>query len=122
MRRILLDQGLSPLAATLLRNQGWDAIHVSEVGLSQAEDKDILAFASSTNRACITVDHDFHTHLALLQTAGPSVVLVRIEGLKALAQAAVIESVWRTCEQELEGGAAISVDRSTIRVRKLPLR
>jgi predicted nuclease of predicted toxin-antitoxin system len=122
MKRILLDQGLSPMAAAILRSQGWDAIHVSEIGLSLAEDNDILAFAISTNRTCITLDHDFHTHLALFQSSGPSVVFVRVEGMKAAALAALIESVWRTCEQELEDGAAVSVDKSTIRVRKLPLR
>lgn len=36
MKRILLDQGLSPSAAVFLRNQGWDALHGIEVGLGCA--------------------------------------------------------------------------------------
>jgi predicted nuclease of predicted toxin-antitoxin system len=45
MRRILLDQGLGPAAAALLRAEGWDAVHVSEAGLATAEDSEILEFA-----------------------------------------------------------------------------
>jgi hypothetical protein len=34
MRRVLLDQGLAPRAAVLLRAEGWEALHVGEAGLS----------------------------------------------------------------------------------------
>ena len=65
MKRVLLDQGLAPRAATLLRADGWDAIHVIETGLDSAQDADILDFALRENRVCVTLDHDFHVHLAL---------------------------------------------------------
>jgi predicted nuclease of predicted toxin-antitoxin system len=90
MRRILLDQGLSPAAASLLCSDGWDALHVIDAGLDRADDIQILEFARRNNRACVTLDHDFHAHVALAQTAGPSVVLVRLERLNASAQAALI--------------------------------
>ena len=122
MRRILLDQGLSPSAAVTLRADGWDAVHVLDVGLDRAEDLQILSFAQREDRTCVTLDHDFHAHLAILRSAGPSVVLIRIEGLKALGQVRLIRSVWETCEKDLAAGAAVSVDEKTIRVRKLPLR
>ena len=122
MKRILLDQGLSPIAAALLRADKWDALHVTEVALDRADDLDIIGFARRDGRTCVTLDHDFHAHLAHLQSAGPSVVLVRLEGLKASAQASLIRAVWEACEEEIESGAAISVDARSIRVRKLPLR
>lgn len=122
MKRILLDQGLSPSAAVLLSQDGWDAAHVMDVGLDHAEDIEILRYARAHGRTCVTLDHDFHAHLAMLQSAGPSVVLIRIEGLKALAQISLIHSVWETCGEELAAGAAVSVDAKTIRVCKLPLR
>lgn len=40
--KLLLDQGLPLSAATLLRNEGINTIHVAEIGLSAAEDTDIL--------------------------------------------------------------------------------
>jgi predicted nuclease of predicted toxin-antitoxin system len=42
MRRVLLDQGLAPSAATLLREMGWDAVHVSEISMQTADDSEIL--------------------------------------------------------------------------------
>ena len=122
MERILLDQGLSPTAAALLRSDGWDALHVMDAGLDRAEDIQILEFARRDNRACVTLDHDFHAHLALAQMTGPSVILVRLEGLGASDQAALIRRVWETCADAIVGGAAVSVDAVSIRVRKLPLR
>jgi predicted nuclease of predicted toxin-antitoxin system len=56
MRRILLDQGLSPAAASLLCSDGWDALHVIDAGLDRADDIQILEFARRNNRACVTLD------------------------------------------------------------------
>jgi len=44
MTRVLLDQGLSPVAAALLRSFGWDAIHVPK---SVWIDRKTLRFWSS---------------------------------------------------------------------------
>ena len=33
MKRILLDQGLAATAAVILRDDGWDAVHVRDVGM-----------------------------------------------------------------------------------------
>jgi hypothetical protein len=41
MNRVLLDQGMAPNAAALLRLDGWDAIHVMEADLSRAQDEEI---------------------------------------------------------------------------------
>ena len=121
MTALLLDQGLAPGAAAILRERGFDAVHVQEIGLSQAEDMEILSVARNQNRICVTLDHDFHAHLAVAGEGRPSVILFRIEGLAAAAQAALIESVCVSCEAALAKGAAVSTDGSTMRVRRLPL-
>ena len=113
---------LAPATATVLRENGWDAVHVSEVGLQQAEDAQILDAARQDNRICITLDHDFHSHLALARAGRPSVVLLRIQKLDAFGQATLIRAVWETCEQMLDEGAAVSADNTSIRVRRLPLK
>ncbi len=122
MNRILLDQGLAPLAAALLRREGWEALHVSEIGMEQAEDVHILERARNEDRVCITLDHDFHAHLALTGHGLPSVVLLRVQGLDAQGQAILIGRVCTQCEDALATGAAVSADRESIRVRRLPLR
>jgi hypothetical protein len=43
VNRLLLEQGLSPrAAAVILRQYGFEAIHVSEIGMERAEDIVIL--------------------------------------------------------------------------------
>jgi predicted nuclease of predicted toxin-antitoxin system len=120
--RVLLDQGLSPLAAAILREKGFDAVHVSEIGLEQADDLLILERARNDERVCVTLDHDFHAHLAVAKQGHPSVILLRAQGLCAQRQADLILVVCVRCEDALRDGAAVSADRETIRVRRLPLQ
>jgi predicted nuclease of predicted toxin-antitoxin system len=122
MRKVLLDQGLAPRAAKLLRAEGWDALHVGEAGLDRADDSDILEFKRQRGMACVTLDHDFHTHLALALSAGPSVVMVRIERLSAEGQVALLKAVWEACGEAIGEGAAVSTDGVAVRFRRLPLR
>ena len=70
MIAILLDQGLAPRAAGLLRERGIEAVHVSEIGLAAADDREILEVARTSHRVCVTLDHDFHADLALGRTHG----------------------------------------------------
>ena len=119
MKGVLLDQGLAPHAAAILREHGIDAVHVAEIGMEQAEDIQILERARSDERVCVTLDHDFHAHLAVTH-GRPSVVLLRVQGLDAQAQADLIRSVCLQCENALSEGAAVSADRENIRVRRLP--
>jgi predicted nuclease of predicted toxin-antitoxin system len=122
MKSVLLDQGLAPHAAAILRQRGVDAVHVSEIGMEQAEDVQILERARNDERVCVTLDHDFHTHLAVTGHGRPSVVLLRVQGIDAQAQADLIQSVCLQCENALSEGAAVSANRENIRVRRLPLR
>jgi predicted nuclease of predicted toxin-antitoxin system len=121
VKRILLDQGLAPSVATILREHGFDAIHVSAIGMERAEDLSILERARTESRICVTLDHDFHAHLAITGHGRPSVILLRVEGLAAMGQADLIRTVYRQCEADLIAGAAISADGKRIRIRRLPL-
>jgi predicted nuclease of predicted toxin-antitoxin system len=122
VKRILLDQGLAPHAAAILREHGLDAVHVSELGMEQAEDIQIPEWARNEDRVCVTLDHDFHAHLAVTGHGRPSVVLLRVQGLDAQGQADLIRSVYLQCEDALSEGAAVSANRESIRIRRLPLK
>ena len=86
MRRLLLDQGLPRSSAGLLTEAGWDVIHVADIGMSRAEDIEILRRAQTEARICVTMDADFHALLANGEESGPSVVRIRKEGLDAHAR------------------------------------
>jgi predicted nuclease of predicted toxin-antitoxin system len=59
MKRILLDQGLPATAVMILRVDGWDAVHTREIGIHEASDLEILAYAARESRVVITLDRDF---------------------------------------------------------------
>jgi predicted nuclease of predicted toxin-antitoxin system len=118
--RIPLDQGIGRSAAEALRKLGHDAVHVGELGLSTAEDHDLIALADREGRVVVTFDADFHAILAASGAPGPSVIRVRIEGLSGEAIARLLEPIFRELESDLRNGAAVSVLPDRIRVHKLP--
>ncbi len=119
--KLLLDQGLPLSAAALLRNAGIDTIHVGEIGMSEAEDAEIIQRAREEERAVATLDADFHTLLALDEAIFPSVIRIRIERLRSQALTDLLMIVIAECEEELDQGSAITVEPSRIRIRRLPL-
>lgn len=105
----------------ILSEWGWDAIHVGDVSLSTAADADILAYAEEQGRVVVTLDADFHALLAVTAAAGPSVVRIRIEGLKGGGLAALLEKVWRQVEDDLVKGAMVTVTERALRIKHLPV-
>jgi len=118
---LLLDQGLPRSLATLLQDAGIDAEHVGELGMSTAKDVEIIEYSKTNKRIIITLDSDFHTLLALGLEHIPSVIRIRIEGLKAIDYLPIIKTVFDQCEEDLKQGCAISVQEHQIRVRRLPI-
>lgn len=121
MTGILLDQGLPRSTVSLLQNQGWDVLHTGDVGLSRSSDVKIIEYAEKEDRTIITLDSDFHTIIALKNASKPSVVRIRLEGLRGNDLAALIKKIWPKIENHLEAGAMVSVNDTGIRIRKIPL-
>lgn len=119
--KLLLDQGLPRSAASLLRDAGVDAVHTGEIGYATAEDAAILKRARQEGRVVVTLDADFHALLALSGASSPSVIRIRIERLRAEAVAELVQRILRDRIGELQAGAALTVQPSRIRFRRLPL-
>ncbi len=119
--RLLLDQGLPRGAVALLTAADVDAAHVGDIGLGAALDGDILAFARDGGRLVVTLDADFHALMALSGATSPSVVRLRVEGLRAEPLVALLLRVLTLCGPALDKGALVTVARGRVRVRHLPL-
>ena len=119
--KLLLDQGTPRSAATILRHAGFDAVHTGEIGLAEAEDSEIIGRSSLEDRVIVTLDADFHMHLALAQALKPSVIRIRIEGLRAEEFSELLQRVLKQCADDLNAGAMVSVNEFQIRVRRLPV-
>jgi predicted nuclease of predicted toxin-antitoxin system len=121
MTRVLLDQGVPWTAANLLRGAGWDAVHVSELGMSRSTDRSILEHAGREARAIITLDGDFHALLAVANASRPSVIRIRREGLRATDVVSLLMDIWPRVRHQIENGAMVTVTAHSIRLHKLPL-
>jgi predicted nuclease of predicted toxin-antitoxin system len=119
--KLLLDQGLPRSAANLLTTAGIETIYVGEIGLSAATDSEILARAKVDGSIIVTLDTDFHALLALSVADAPSVIRIRIEGLKAQALKDLLLIVLQECQEDPQAGAIVTVDERRIRLRRLPL-
>jgi predicted nuclease of predicted toxin-antitoxin system len=120
--KLLLDQGLPPLTAELLRGQGIDTVHVSEVGLSRAEDLRIIELAQTEGRIIITLDADYHASIALASAPSPSVIWIRVVNLRAAEYVEVIMPILNEYKEMLINGVLITIrsDRK-IKTRMLPI-
>jgi predicted nuclease of predicted toxin-antitoxin system len=121
VKRLLLDQGLPRSTAALLRQGGWDVVHVCEIGMSRADDREILRRARADSRVCVTLDADFHSLLATSGERGPSVIRIRKEGLDATALAALLQTIWSRVEDALASGALVTISERSVRARRLPI-
>ena len=120
--KLLLDQGLPPLTAELLRGKGIDAVHVSEVGLSRAEDLRIIELAQTNARIIVTLDADYHALIALTSAPSPSVIWIRVVNLRASEYVEIIMSILNEYKEMLINGVLITIrsDRK-VKTRILPI-
>lgn len=57
--KLFLDENLSPKHAAELRAEAHHAVAVTEVGLAEASDEQVLRFAVENGRVLVTLDADF---------------------------------------------------------------
>jgi predicted nuclease of predicted toxin-antitoxin system len=119
--KLFLDQGLPRSTGSHLLKHGIPSVHAGDAGLANASDASILERSRKEGWIVATLDADFHALLVLSGATVPSVIRVRIEGLRAESMAKLLSSVLEVCAQDLKQGAVVSVTESGIRVRYLPL-
>jgi len=119
--KLLLDQGLPRSTVRHLAGMGIAAEHVGDLGMARAADWQILDVASERQAVVVTLDADFHALLATSHATSPSVVRIRVEGLKGGGLASLLGQVLAVAGAEIEAGAVVSVTSRRIRVRLLPI-
>lgn len=118
---LLLDQGLPRTTPYHLKGLGIEAVHTADLDLSTADDATILQHAREHDQVIVTLDADFHARLAFSGAVKPSVIRIRIEGLRAEGLAQLLNGILKQCGEDLETGALVSVTERGIRLRRLPL-
>lgn len=90
--RLLLDENLSPRQAATLREQGYDAVAVLEIGLSGEPDEKIRQHAIAENRVLLTLDADFGNILRFPPAGTPGVIRLKVH---PPTEAAIREQIQR---------------------------
>jgi predicted nuclease of predicted toxin-antitoxin system len=119
--RFLADAGISPRTVEFLRRRGHEAVHVREVGLQRASDREIVDRALADSRIVLTFDLDFGEILALGILNGPSVVIFRLTDQRADGVNERLEAVLVEQANALASGALILVEDARYRMRRLPI-
>ena len=119
--RLALDQGIASDAAALLRQAGYECLHVSEVGLAKAEDTAVLEWALLIDAVVITLDADFHAALAVSGASKPPVIRIRMEGRNAAAVASLVQRVIAAHDSQLRSGCMITVKARKTTCHMLPV-
>jgi predicted nuclease of predicted toxin-antitoxin system len=119
--RFLLDQGLPRSTVQHLQDVGLLAEHVGALGLAKATDAAILEEGRKREAIVVTLDSDFHALLAQSNAGSPSVIWIRVEGLKGIDIAQIIRYLIQAVKDDLLAGAAVTVADRRLALRRLPL-
>ncbi|MEI7432019.1 MAG: DUF5615 family PIN-like protein [Betaproteobacteria bacterium] len=120
--KLLVDMNLSPRWVSVLADAGIEANHWSSLGVINAPDSEIMAYAKVNEYVVLTHDLDFGAILAATHGEKPSVVQIRAEDVSPDVIGAQVVIALRQMAHELEEGALITVDPNRTRLRVLPLR
>lgn len=74
--KFLLDENVGIWLAYEMRELGWNAKHVDDVGLRSRADEDVFAFACKDNRVILTHDDDFMDNRQFSIHLSPGVVKI----------------------------------------------
>jgi predicted nuclease of predicted toxin-antitoxin system len=76
--KLLLDENLSSTQAQWLREDGFDAVAITELGLSGAPDERVREVSIEQGRVLVTMDADFANILRFPPAGTPGVLRLRI--------------------------------------------
>jgi predicted nuclease of predicted toxin-antitoxin system len=120
--RFLIDNALSPGVADLLRDAGFDALHVRALDLQHADDETIFERAALDQFVIVSADTDFGTLLATRTASRPSVILFRGRGSRRPdVLARLLLANLAQLSEALDAGSVVTFEPSRVRVRALPI-
>ena len=112
---------LSPQLAAWLRQQGHDAVHISELGQCQASDTEILELARRETRVVLTADLDYPRLLALAHSGSPGLVLFRGGNYSEQESVDRLKRALEVIPNNDLPDSVIVIEKGRIRQRRLPL-
>ena len=117
--RFLIDQDVYAATARFLRHLQHDVVQVAQIGLSQADDTELLRVAQEQNRILVTRDRDFG-NLVFVQALGAGVIYLRILPSTQQTIHSELEKVLTIYSEAELGRAFVVIEPRGHRIRRLP--
>lgn len=119
--KFLADMGISPRVVSALRERGHEAVHLQEQRLGTLPDSVILEKARAEGRILLTHDLDFGELLAASGGKLPSVIIFRLNDMRAENVNVHLFGILDKQSEALEKGVICSVTERKVRIRELPI-
>ena len=119
--KFVIDMNLPPIWVDAFQRNGWEAVHWSSIGVANAPDEEIMAWAKENKHIVFTHDLDFGAILAATKAQAPSVIQVRTQDVTPQKLKTLLFAAIRQHQPVLEAGALIVLDERKSRARVLPL-
>ncbi len=116
--KFLLDQDIYALTERFLREQKYDVVTASELGLSRAQDSDLLKLAVEQGRIFVTRDRDYG-NLVFVYGVGKGVIYLRILSLDMNEVHAELKTVLETYGEDELAKSFVVVEKGRHRIRKV---
>lgn len=116
--KFLLDQDVYAFTERFLRELGYDVATASELGLSRAQDSDLLKTAGEQRRIFVTRDRDYG-NLVFVLGLGSGVIFLRILPSDMDKVHAELKKVLETYSEGELAKSFIVVERGRHRIRKV---
>ena len=116
--KFLLDQDVYALTERFLREQGYDVVTASELGLSHAQDLDLLKVAGEQKRIFVTRDRDYG-NLVFVHHAGSGVIYLRILPSDMDEVHVELKKVLETYSEDALAKSFVVVEKGRYRIRKI---
>lgn len=114
----LADQDVYASTITFVRGLGHDVVAAAQLGLSQADDSELLRVAGEQGRIFITRDRDFGG-LVFVQGKGPGVLYLRVLPSTLNAVHAELARILVTYPAQQLADAFVVVEPGRHRIRKV---
>ncbi|MBF6183116.1 DUF5615 family PIN-like protein [Nocardia otitidiscaviarum] len=106
--KFLIDAQLPPALARALAAEGYDAVHVCDIGMTAASDHQVWEEAIRCGAAIVTKDEDFILiGRARPEPPAPAVVWIRIGNCTRKALLEAVLPLWSTVDSMVESGERI---------------
>lgn len=112
-----MDESLPNLVVKAIRDAGYEAESVREIGLQGETDEVIFAEAQKRRAILVTGDEDFANLIRFPTGTHHGIVVVRLQGTKEQRVAALMDALRQLQGQSLEGSLVI-VELGRVRVRR----